>query len=395
MKRRRPYLYLLLAALGLTVIIPVAIAQTRRATQAAGTPLQEAVKALNEGRYDEVAALVASQNQQDPRLSRSRRGRSWRAANTRTPKRCFVRSRSARRRARPRSNSAAARRCSDVRKDRRLQRIADIASRATQPAELRPVARALDALGHNQDANDLFREATNLAPKDIAIQTAWGEFFIDHNCRDCKPNALKSFDLVLAEDSRWSAALLGTARALVDEDPPKAGEFAKRRSRSIPSYVDAYVFVAGESVDAGRRDEARKALQKALDVNPNSLDAHMRSSRRSRTSRTRRLNSTPKSRRSWRSRRTTARSTASRASSAAHNYRFEEAVALTRRALALSPDDATAHRRRSGALAAHRRRTGRACRARGLLGKRLDRRGHVQPAEHDGHVGQVRDGHRG
>ena len=64
MKRRRLYLYLLLAALGLTVI-PVAIAQTRRAT-AASTPLQDAVKALNEGRYDDVASLVASQNQQDP-----------------------------------------------------------------------------------------------------------------------------------------------------------------------------------------------------------------------------------------------------------------------------------------------------------------------------------------
>jgi hypothetical protein len=33
------------------------------------------------------------------------------------------------------------------------------------------------------------------------------------------------------------------------------------------------VFVAGESVDAGKRDDARASIRRALDINPSSLEA--------------------------------------------------------------------------------------------------------------------------
>jgi len=354
MKRRRPYLYLLLAALGLTVIIPVAIAQTRRAGQPASTPMQEALKALNEGRYDDVPSLVASLNQQDPTVAAVRaraivaRGKYQDAESLLRP----IAQRS------PTSDAALElglllRMLGRPEGNAILQRFADAGSRVTQPAEMARVARALDALGMNQDANDLFREATNGAPKDLAIQLAWGQFFIDRNCKECIPNALKSFDLVLAEDPKSSAALLGTAKALVDDDPPKAGEFAKRALEVNPSYVDAYVFVAGESVDAGRRDEARKALQKALDVNPNSLDAHALLAA---------LAFVEDKKSEFDAEVAAVLAIAPRYGElyrvvgelAAHNYRFDEAVALTRKALELTPDDAKAN----GSLGVHLLRTG-------------------------------------
>ena len=41
-----------------------------------------------------------------------------------------------------------------------------------------------------------------------------------------------------------------------------------------PSSGRRHVFLAGEAVDAGKRDDARKSLQNALEVNPSSLEAH-------------------------------------------------------------------------------------------------------------------------
>ena len=59
---RRSVLGITAAAALLAVVIPVAIAQSRR--QPPG--LQQAARALLQGRYDEVASLTATLDQQDP-----------------------------------------------------------------------------------------------------------------------------------------------------------------------------------------------------------------------------------------------------------------------------------------------------------------------------------------
>src|SRR6185503_16356206 len=64
---RKPYAIGLTALLVIIALIPVAIAQSRRV--AAPPPgLQSAQRALVEGRYDDVPGLVASLDQQDPRI---------------------------------------------------------------------------------------------------------------------------------------------------------------------------------------------------------------------------------------------------------------------------------------------------------------------------------------
>src|SRR5207244_11901766 len=122
-----------------------------------------------------------------------------------------------------------------------------------------------------QEANAAFRLAATTAPGDAAIQTAWGELFLE---KDAKNEALKSFQIALQADPKWAPALLGSARALADENPPQAVSLARKALEINPSSVDAYVFLAGEAADAGHNDEARDALQKALAVNPSSLEAH-------------------------------------------------------------------------------------------------------------------------
>jgi Tfp pilus assembly protein PilF len=116
---------------------------------------------------------------------------------------------------------------------------------------------------------------------------------------------------------------------------------AKRALDVNPSSVDAQVFLAEQAVDAGRHDEARQALQKAFAVNPSSLDAHALLAAiayvedkpqdfEAEVART--LAIAPNDGDVYRA----------AGELAAHNYRFDEAVALTRRALALDSGDARA-----------------------------------------------------
>ena len=152
-----------------------------------------------------------------------------------------------------------------------LSRVATLADTSYEPDELTRAARALRALGGRfQEANAAFREAAGAAPRDAAIQTAWGELFLE---KYQLAEAMKSFQLAIELDARSTPALMGAARTLRDENPPKAIAFAQRALEVNPSLVDAHVFLAEQAADAGNHVEARASLEKALAVNPSSLEA--------------------------------------------------------------------------------------------------------------------------
>src|SRR4029453_4986333 len=143
-------------------------------------------------------------------------------------------------------------------------------TRATIPTKWR-AGRALRAVGRFQEANAAYREAAGALSTDPAVQTAWGELFLDgHNVRE----ALRSFQMAMQADQRWTPALIGAARALADENPPPAVTLARRALEVTPNSVEAQIFLAEKGMDAERKKEAREALDKALAVNPSSLEAH-------------------------------------------------------------------------------------------------------------------------
>src|SRR5262249_58559297 len=74
--------------------------------------------------------------------------------------------------------------------------------------------------------------------------------------------------------ARWVPAMMGTAGALADDNPPQAIAMAKRVLDVDASSVDAHLFLAEQAVDASKLDEAKQEIAKALATNPNSLDAH-------------------------------------------------------------------------------------------------------------------------
>jgi len=266
----------LAAALVLGVTFTVAVAQVRRPPVLVAvpqTPAQLAMRALVEGRYDEVAALAGEDPFDAPMMAiRAKalieRGKYTEAEDVLRP----VAQRQ------PVSDAALE---LGVLLDMLgrpeatavLTRLANEAPTANRATDLARSARALRALGRFNEANAAYRDAATAAPRDVAIQTAWGEMFVEGRCQTCNADALKSFQAALKEDARWVPAMIGMARAILDENPPEAVGLAKKALEINASSVPAQLIIATDASDS-RRDEARAALKQALDVNPSSLEAH-------------------------------------------------------------------------------------------------------------------------
>jgi tetratricopeptide (TPR) repeat protein len=325
----------LAAALVLLALISVAVAQSRRAQPLPA--VDQAARALNEGRYDEVAVILDKLDRQDPVVA-SLMGRAAIARGRYHQAETLLRPVADRQ---PASDAALELGLLLKTLGRRdatamLTRVAGVAETAHDPLELARGARALRALGRFYEANAAFRDATAAAPRDPAINTAWGDLFLETYNRT---EALKSYQAALRTDPRWGPALAGSARTLADEDPQQAMAIAKAALEINPSHVDLHVFLASEAADAGKRDEARAWLAKALDVNPSSLEARSllgalayvedkQSEFDAEVAKV--LAIAPSYGDVFRV----------AGELAAHNYRFDEAVTLVRRALEVGPPSA-------------------------------------------------------
>ncbi|MFN7914937.1 MAG: tetratricopeptide repeat protein [Vicinamibacterales bacterium] len=346
----------LAAALVLGVSFTVAVAQVRRPSQptaAPQTPAQLAMRALNEGRYDE-AASIAGRDQFDPTLV-AIHARALIARGQYKEAEGILRPASQRQ---PLSDATLElglllKLLSRPEGTTLLTRVADSAATAGRASELARAAKALQALDRFEEANAAFRDAATAAPRDPGIQTAWAEMFLAGGCPNCIVDATKGFEAALKEDPKWTPAMLGMARAVADMNPPEGVKLAEKALEVNPSFVEAYLFIASEAADAGHRDDARKAIQKALAVNPNSLDGHALMAALAyiedkqpefEENIQKVLALSPKYGEAYRK----------AGELASHNYRFDEAVTLVRKGLALDPQNAKA----LGDLGAHLLRTG-------------------------------------
>lgn len=332
----RPSRGVLALGIGLVValaLIPVVIAQSSRRPS---PDLQGASRALNEGRYDDAQSLIAKLDQADPLVvtlnarAQMARGRYQEAEALLRP---------AAQRA-PTSEAALElglllQMLGKPEAAAILSGIAGTAATATEATELARAARALRAIGQPYESNAAYRDATTAAPRDAAIQSAWGELWLETHKNG---EALKSFRQALQIDPRYVPALLGSARALSDDNPPEAVAAAEKALSVNPSSVEAHVFLANEAIDAGKREDAGKRLKSALEVNPSSLEARAliaglayiedrKDDFEAEVART--LAIAPKYGEVYRV----------AGEVAARNYRFDEAVALTRRAQALDPQN--------------------------------------------------------
>jgi tetratricopeptide (TPR) repeat protein len=229
------------------------------------------------------------------------------------------------------------------------------------PGRLLRAARAARGLGEFRDANALFRQAAASTPDDPAVNTAWGDLFLEkHNRAD----AIRSYRTALRADGNWAPAHVGIARAMLDDNPPAAREAAERAIAIDPDLVPAHLLLAELALDDTRHDLARAALQRALEVNPSSIEAHALMAAiayvedrpadfEAGAARVRAINGR------------TGEAYRAAGDLAARNYRFSEAVALTRKALEIDPEDVRAQ----AALGMHLLRTGAEDEAREVLSR--------------------------
>jgi tetratricopeptide (TPR) repeat protein len=211
-------------------------------------------------------------------------------------------------------------------------------SNSNDPELIFRAARAADALGEPRDANTLYRAAAGVSA-DPAIDTAWGLLFL---AKYNKPEALRSFQEVIKADPEWAPAHAGLARVLADENPPAATAAAKRALEIDAQLADAHLLLAELDMNNSRYDEARKRIDTVLGVNASHLEArswiaaiaYVRDDRPAFEAEVKRILAI-----------NPAYGDVYRVAGelAARNYRFDEAVALSRQAIALDPSNTRAH----------------------------------------------------
>ncbi len=206
------------------------------------------------------------------------------------------------------------------------------------PSELLRAGRAARALGLYRQANALFQEASRAAPQDPALQTAWGELFLE---KYNTPEAIEAFRAALKLDPRWTDAHVGLAHALLDEDQTAALDEAKQALTINKSSLEGRLIFAQVALDERRLEDARNEINKAFDVNPNSLEAlSLQAALAQLEGRkpdvdaavAKALAINPKYGEIYRV----------AGSQVADHYRFEEAVGLVKKAIEIDPDNAKA-----------------------------------------------------
>jgi tetratricopeptide (TPR) repeat protein len=198
--------------------------------------------------------------------------------------------------------------------------------------------RAAHALNKPHDS-DAYFQAASARGTDPAVSTAWGNLFLDIFL---PADALKAFNTAIQADPEWAPAYAGVARTLSDENPTSAAEAANKALEIDPSLVEAHLTLAQMDLDNAKFDIARQRVEKALSVNERDLDArsllagiaYLRTGRQAFDVEARKvLAINPGFGEVYRV----------AADVAARNYRFDEAVVLSREAVALDPTNTRAH----------------------------------------------------
>ena len=275
MTNRRPGFGVLCAvvALGVACVWPAAATAQERFTRAEEDEFHRAAtRALAHGEYDEARALAGERDAADPSaaalLARLDvlRG-EYEAAEARLAPVAEANPISAAglelallQQYLGRRDEAAA----------RLRVLVDRLQRSPDAVDLYRAARAARALGRYRQANTLLRNAAGAAPDDPAIETLWGDLFGE---KYDQAEASQSYIAALEIDEEWAPALLGMARALADTNPPQASAAASRAIEIDPDYLDAHLFLAQRSLDDRDHETGRASLERALAINDRSLEA--------------------------------------------------------------------------------------------------------------------------
>ena len=140
-------------------------------------------------------------------------------------------------------------------------------TRALDPAVQ---AEGFWGIGDFRAANDAFRAATKLRAKDPAPRVRWGRMYLDHwQAPDAKD--LFNEAAMLKED--YAPALLGLALVAGEQFEGEAIRLAEKALKSDPKLYEADELIARVQLEDGSAPKAAEAARKALEIYPEALDA--------------------------------------------------------------------------------------------------------------------------
>jgi tetratricopeptide (TPR) repeat protein len=131
-------------------------------------------------------------------------------------------------------------------------------------------ARAARALHRIDDADSYFKDAIQLAPSDVKLNTEWGDFFVE---KYANAQGAQSYQEALKVDPEYGPAIRGLGKALADENPPQAAQFAQRALKINPNDSAAHLLLAELSIYQDKKADAKASIDKVLELNPRHLEA--------------------------------------------------------------------------------------------------------------------------
>ena len=129
------------------------------------------------------------------------------------------------------------------------------------------VAEASRALERYHDANTLFREAIRIEPDNLETHVLWGNLFLEkYNVAEAR----RSYEYVLERNDKHVSALVGMAQSVQGSS---AHQFLDAALAVNHRSVSALVTRAGLLISDDRYESAEEVLRQALEINPESADA--------------------------------------------------------------------------------------------------------------------------
>lgn len=215
---------------------------------------------------------------------------------------------------------------------RRLDRLAAVRTFAS-PDDYFRLARAAVGVREFFLANDAFQRLDSTPSAEY--QTAWADMFLQ---RHQPGDAVVSYRRALEYDATWVPALIGLSRALADENPPASRELLQKALAQAPKHPDVHLALVEQQLAAEDVDAAEASLATFADLRPGTIDeaawrtavAYKRDGLAGAETAARAVAAIdPRSSLGYRA----------AGEQAARQYRFDDAAALARKAIALDPND--------------------------------------------------------
>ncbi len=121
-----------------------------------------------------------------------------------------------------------------------------------------------------KSANDMFRDAVKAKPKDPALRVRWGYLYLDH----WQPSmAGDLFSEALVIDEKYVPALIGLGELAAEGYSSRAVEFSKHALELDPKAYQAEEVLARVALEDNNEAKAVEEAKKAVDMSPEALDA--------------------------------------------------------------------------------------------------------------------------